>query len=179
MRVPDNAPPPVLPEPIEPLRVVSPTPESTDLPPYQPAQVPDRIPPSPERPKKQRPYYPPLGLGLTPSQPPANIPEIRKPSPTPDLPKRPEGTFHIYNTRFGRAVHHLAQTVSMERYDHHIAELYIHPEAGNQPSLKKLFKGPDKEIWDCSNANKWVILLPNGVGKYRPENEHIKGTVTI
>ena len=69
----------------------------------------------------------------------------------------------------------------MERYFHHIAALATpHQEAaGKQPSLDRIIKGSATKVWSFSNANKWSGLLPNGVGKYRPESERIAGTGTI
>ena len=45
--------------------------------------------------------------------------------------------------------------------------------------LDKLMERSNKEIRDHFNANKWGRLLPNGLGKYIPANERIKGTGTI
>ena len=92
---------------------------------------------------------------------------------------QPKETSHRYTTRFGLAIHHIANKVNNERYKHHIAALVTPPEACKQPSLEKLLKGPDKDLWDKSNTNEWGRLLPNGVGKSRTDNQKIKGAETI
>ena len=106
MRVPVIPPPPVIQSLVQAPRVVPPN----TLPSYSmpcsglpPAQLPVLIPPSPERPVKR--------------------PGIRKTSNHPNLPRQTEHAFHFYNTRFGRAIHHIAQNLSMEWYSHRIASL--------------------------------------------------------
>ena len=47
------------------------------------------------------------------------------------------------------------------------------------PTLAKLLRGPDKEIWSHSTANEFGRLLPNGIGMNRPAAERIQGTSTM
>jgi hypothetical protein len=73
----------------------------------------------------------------------------------------------------------LAQTVTSDRYAHHIAALANSPPtAGKQGSLKKLLLGPEAKIWERSLANEWGRLLSHGIGTSRPNNEQIKGTTS-
>ena len=85
-----------------------------------------------------------------------------------------------YNTRFGRAAHNIDQDVSMEQYAHHIAGLTTPTQEAptKKNSLDRLLKGPEAEIWSRSNASEWGRILPNGVGKSRPESKSIAGTGT-
>ena len=65
----------------------------------------------------------------------------------------------------------------MELYSHHIAALVAPPTASSkQPSIEKLLRVLEDEIWNRSNSNEWGRLLPNRVGKLRPANELLTGT---
>ena len=117
--------PPVIQSPVQSPRVVPPNP----LPSYStpgaglpPTQHPNLIPPSSECPVKK--------------------PTIRKPYNIPDLPRRTEGVFRHYNTRFGQVIHRIAQNVSIERYAHHIVALATPPgkQQENNPPLTNLLK---------------------------------------
>ena len=69
----------------------------------------------------------------------------------------------------------------MEQYAHHITGLATPPQesAGKQSYIDRLLKGSEAEIQSLSNADEWGRILPNGVGKSRPESERIAGTGTI
>ena len=149
--------------------------------PHSPPALPTKNPAAPLRVPTPTPM-PPLGLGLPPqrlhiippsptqsTKPPAvNVPSLLGTSPPP------------LTTRFGHAIHHIAQNVIKDRYEHHIAALVTPPAAsGKQPSLDKLLRGPDATTWQRSNANEWGRLLPDGVGKSRPAKDRITGTGTL
>ena len=73
----------------------------------------------------------------------------------------------------------------MDRYHQHIAAFAAAPtppvseKSPRLPSLAKLLKGPDRDIWTKGTANELGCLLPNGVGKSRPFPDWIEGTGTI
>ena len=124
--------------------------DSTRLwPPMIPKSIPNHPTPPPHHTMTQ-----PLVLGLLPQISHAKLPtsSVNLVTPIP-LIHQPKETSHRYTTIFGLAIHHIANKVNNERYKHHIAVLVTPPEAGKQPSLGKLLKGPDIELWDKSNKN--------------------------
>ena len=119
--------------------------------------------------------------------PQAFYPPMSHLAPTPRktyLPMRPihpsmRRPYYDNAARYNQATQFLAQAAISTQYEHHIAALSTAPVAGKQESLPKLLKGPDKERWTRGNANEFGRLLPNGIGKDRPEKDKIKGTGTI
>ena len=73
---------------------------------------------------------------------------------------------HNHNSCYQLSTQFLAQTVIEEMYSHHIAALSTDPEdSGNHKSLRRLFKGPDVDIWNRGSANEFGRLLINGIEK--------------
>ena len=116
-------------------------------------------------------FYPPMSY---------LAPTARK-TYVPMRPIHPNMQRPYYNnaSRYSQATQFLAQAAISTQYEHHIAALSTSPVAGKQESLPKLLKGPDKERWTRGNANEFGRLLPNGIGKNRPDKDKIKGTGTI
>ena len=68
------------------------------------------------------------------------------------------------------------------KYAKHIAALLAETpltKVSKLPSLAKLLKGIDAIISTRGTAKEFGRLLPNRIGRTRPENERIKGTDTL
>ena len=98
------------------------------------------------------------------------------PSPVPALRRYPQRKRKPTN-RFGFAALALHNRLFEDKYRHHLAAFAAAPpqpvstKAPKLPSLARLLKGPERDIWLKGTANELGRLLPNGVGASRPLSE--------
>ena len=173
-------PPPTPPSLRRPL--LPPTPPLDDLYPIPSTPVP-RVMPSPPlhiptaSPPKATPFLAPPPRVVFPKVPPVH------PAPPPASRRYPT-RIRKPTSRYGFACAAIADQDFKIKYKKHIALMatdLLSPveKTTKLPTLAKLLKGPDKDIWMRGTANEFGRLLPHGIGKSRPPQDKIESTGTI